>query len=256
MLSKISRYIVAALFIASCGGMVEAQPSGQSPQEVTIKLKLFDSNQPTTELIPSNVIITLRNPADNQPQYLPNVRIEQIPEQKGFYRVKLPKGRLVERMVIQVDSASGTNFNPGVVTKVVTAADMTVYPGASDPGDKFAFQSYIGQLEVYRSIFDDLIATFGDSQDKVIRAQLKSAFEPQLHKMADAEHSGRLTGFSEEQLKTAREKTKSILVLYGILPEDKAAPLVVYAPDCAHTNYAPFRICNPPPTRRIFSRNR
>jgi hypothetical protein len=236
--------------ILSCvlSGPAIAQP----PEEITIKLKVFDSNKPKTELVPRNAIIFLRNPLDNQPEYVGDRALEAIPTEKGFYQLKLPKGRLIERIAIQIDSVSGTGYNAAEIKKIVTANDMTIYPGASDPGDTFSFQAYMGQLDSYRGIFNDLIETFDQDRGVAIRKQLKDGFGPLIEKMALAESEGRLLKFTPEQLKTAREATDSLLRLYGLRPEKKpevapqAESVVTYpAPT---TIYPPPVVFYPPPT--------
>jgi hypothetical protein len=106
---------ITSLFAVTCLATLPYSQSGlraQEAEQVTIKLKLFDSNKPKTELIPRSTSLHLRDQTTNQPQLVRSTRIEPVPSEKGFYQIKVPKGRLIETLVISVSSASGANYNP------------------------------------------------------------------------------------------------------------------------------------------------
>jgi hypothetical protein len=176
-------------------------------------------------LVPRAAIGFVRNLGNNQPEFIPGLRITPptTGDDQGFYVLTLPKSRLIEQLAITVDSVSGTNYNPAVIAKVVTSADMTIYPGALKPNDQFSVQAYNAQLSTYQSIHSQLIDQFGEPERARIQQILRNQFGQQLLDMARAETEGRLRGFSQEQLATSRTLLKKVLVMYGLANEEPVA---------------------------------
>lgn len=222
-----------------------APANAQDKDEIVVKLKLFDSNEPNIELIPKSTIVHLRDRVTGQPQLRRDVALTASPDQKGFYQVLLPKNRLIETFVISVSAASGTNYNPAVLSKIVTANDMVVYPGASNPGDSFGFSAYVGQLTIYKTILSHLLDEFGETQEDVIRKELKDTYTEQLKVMEQAEAKGKLSALKPEQLETARKVLDETLKLYGLREENP-----VDTPEIIYYSYPPS--CSQHPTIRYY----
>jgi hypothetical protein len=130
-----------------------------------------------------------------------------------------------------------------VVTKLVTANNMIIYPGASEPGDRFSFQGYIAQLSAYKSILSQLIDEFGSQKDLILK-EMKASFGKQLEEMAEAEAKGRLSDFTPEQMTSARKLLAEVLTLYGLRQaeaESQPAPAVVI-------HLYEYGVCQPCPT--------
>lgn len=165
MESTLFRLAVAlsAVIALTChADIAEAQDKGQ----VTVKFKIFDTNEPTKRLNPvPQAIAFLRNPVTLKGDLQERVNITR-PMKDGLDELKVSKGWLIERLVIDVDDPE-KDYNFAAITKVISAADMTIYPGASRSTDRFAFQAYIAQMGAYRALLAEVLEEVDEGSGNV-----------------------------------------------------------------------------------------
>lgn len=231
------------------GRCAEAQPEpAQKGGKVAVKFKLFDTNNPQAEkpLQPRPVaLLSVRDQTTKLPAFPTEVKVEDAGD--GFSQVLIDKDLLIEHLVIEV---VGTRYSPADVTKVVTRAPITIYPGVSDSTDQFSFSAFGAQMNSYKAIITDLnTALPGRRED--IRRLLGGKFKTQLENMQRATTDrARLLTTDPQEIAAAEKLAKETLVLYGLAAEEKAEdkaapPTVIYVPVYIHVPI----YCPPPPVR-------
>lgn len=215
--------ISAALIVfmaSSAFGIQETPPkSEETPKadatKIGIRVKLFDADRPTVALTPRFAFGYYRPGEGEEPQYLRDLKFE--PQEKGFYLVTVPKGILLERLVITVQEP---NYNAAVLTKVVTANEMVVYPGASDSKGVFSFQGFKGQLQTYAALYAELVEDLRLATPEDVRGM----FGNQILSMPEADDLVRLPGLDARQREVARKLRADVLRTYGYLPPEAEKP--------------------------------
>lgn len=212
--------------------------TGQEPKEVVIKFKVFDANKtknpvPLKPAATANVFV--RNPFNNKAQFLQSVKVTGPNDPKdGFYEMKISRGPsvedvwLVEQLVIEIDDPQ-KDYNPAIITKVVSADSMTLYPGASDSKDKFSFSSYVAQLSAYRALCAELLEEEGlAAEDRRQRLEfLQRGFGKQLRQMEEVSRDPeRLLTRKATEITVAQQSVREVLKLYELLPPEPPAPSV------------------------------
>jgi uncharacterized protein (TIGR03000 family) len=202
--------------------LAEGPANAQKPETVGVRFKVFDSNAPTKVLKPVNQAINfVRDPVTKKPQLLEAVAITG-PDKDGFYQLKVSKGWLIEQLVIQIDDPE-KDYNPAIITKVVSAADMTLYPGASRSTDAFGIQAYLAQLGAYKTLMAELLDIVPEASRPQVRDNLKKAFQSQLLSMAKLDE--RLPDVKAEDLVAARKLLNQVFEAYGLpYTEEPALP--------------------------------
>jgi len=203
---------------------VIAQEKDQPKTQVVVKFKIFDANDPSKFLTPAKrAIVYARNP-----QTLKTFTLEEPPikgpSKDGFYEVAIQKGYLVEQLEISIVDGD-SDYSPAVLSKVITSADMLVYPGASKTTDKFSFQAYLAQMGVYRALLAQLIEDVDEQEKERRRTILREEFKVQLGRMSDVD--ARLLSNDPVEKEAAKKLAKEVLQLYGLMPPD--APMMA---DC------------------------
>lgn len=240
---KLLRPVGGALILLA--GFAVSAANAQTPEQIPIKFKLFDTNNPksTKPVEPRPVaLLSSRDQTTKLPAFPKEVNVTPVAD--GFYQVMVDKDILIEHLVIEV---VGTRYSPADVAKVVTKAPITLYPGVSASDDEFSFSAYSAQLNTYRAILTDLITALPDQKDQ-IRTLLGNAFRVQLENMAKVPTTpGRLLNARQEDIQAAEKLANEVLVLYGLRAEPSATPPACPAPP---TYYYP---CPPRPRCCFFS---
>jgi uncharacterized protein (TIGR03000 family) len=203
-----SLLIASVLVLTHC-----AIANGQAEQTVKVRLKVFDSNDPSKALdvvkVASNFV---RDPVTKKPQFLENVVIEG-PDKAGFYELKVSKGWLIEQLVIQINDPV-REYNPAIITKAVSAADMTFYPAASRSTDEFGFQAYVAQLAAYKTLIAEILDIVPEQTHAAVAKQLREAFRKQLGSMSDLK--ARVPNATPDERLAARKQLQETLKAYGL----------------------------------------
>jgi hypothetical protein len=198
-------------------------------EKIAVKFKIFDTNVPTKALDPvRKANIFVRDPVTKKPTFLDAEDVKELADK--FFEVRVAKGWLVEQMVIYVNDPQ-KDYNPAFLTKVVSAADMLVYPGASKSTDEFAFQAFLAQMSAYRAFLAQLLDEVEPSLHERVRTNLRTAFETQLRNMGDIDR--RLPRAKVEERNAAAKLRDEVFRLYGLLPPEQPAEQIV---EC-------FRLC-------------
>jgi len=222
---------------ANGGGEQDDKDKKKDDSKVTIFFKVFDANEPKTDPItPSpTAILSLRNQETKKAKYFGAVAIEKVKDgdHKDFWQVKVNKGELIEHLVINLE---GARYSPADLIKIVTRADMVLYPGTSSSVDKFSITAFMSQLNNYRAIITDLIAEFPD-QREAIRLALGAAYRTQLTNLAEAaeiresqlnlpedDKRIRLATTDRKEIAAALRLADEVLKLYGLRPADAPSP--------------------------------
>jgi hypothetical protein len=202
---------------------------------INIRLKVFDTNAPSERLTPATVASNfVRDPVTRKAVFLENVPVERLKTDGAFDQLTVSKGWLVEKLVIQIVDARKV-YNPAIVTKVVSNADMTIYPGASASTDEFSFNSYMAQMGAYQTLLAELLDEVGAGERERVRASLRAAFVRQLTNMSDVK--ARLKRPTSEEFRSARKIRDEVLRLYGIASVPEPSKVVS---DCCR---AKRRLC-------------
>jgi hypothetical protein len=234
--------VVAAAFAIVVVVGTASDVSAQVP-DITIKFKAFDANQtknpvPLVPATKANLFVRFRNEA----RFLTAVDVVVSTTDKGFFEMKIPRGPtvddvwLIEQLVIEIDDPR-KDFNPAIITKVVAAANMTLYPGASKSTEKFSFLSYVAQLGAYQALGAELLKEQGiNSVERKGRLNyLQKNFEHQLKEMEQVSlDPNKLLTSDSKEIAVARKLIKDVLQLYELIPADAAE-----ACDCDH-DWIPF----------------
>jgi len=162
----------------------------------------------------------VRDPVTKKAEFLEAVEISRS-EKEGLDELKVSKGWLIEQLLIQINDPE-KEYNPAILTKVVSAADMTVYPGASKSTDPFAFQAYQAQMGAYRTLLLQLLEEVNPLIRERVRDDLRAAFGNQLRNMGNLDR--RLANAKPDELKTARKLRNEVLKLYGLAPVEPDEP--------------------------------
>jgi hypothetical protein len=202
-----------------CGHTVSAQPTPSTT--IGIKVKLFDADRPSRAVTPLMAYGYYRPGEGIEAQFLDNLIFEK--QENGFYLVTVPRGILLERLVIDVQEPG---YNEAVLTKIVTANDMIVYPGASDSGGIFNFQGYKNQMATYAALYSELV----EDLRLVTPEHIRALYGSQILAMPAADDLARLPGLDSRQRAFARELRRDVLQQYGFLPAEKRA---VHVAGCA-----------------------
>lgn len=185
---------------------------------ITIRFKVFDTNNPAKRLDPAAMAQNfVRDPVTKAAVFQDAVAVKRQPAAPNLDELIVQKGWLIEQLVIPVVDPLEV-YNPAFVTKVVTNADMTLYPGASKSTDDFAFQAYMAQMTAYRSLLEQLLAETPPTSQSHVRDVLRSAFDKQLRNMSDLNArlvANALIQPTEKQLASARQLRDEVLRLYG-----------------------------------------
>lgn len=221
---------------------LSAQEKPDNPTDVVVRFKIFDTNKPTKQLTPAKrAIVYARDPGTLKAFPLSEPKIKG-PDKDLFYEVSIPKGWLIEQLEITIVDGE-KDYNPAVITKIVSAANMNVYPGASRSTDEFSFQAYIAQLGTYRALIGQLIEEVDDVEKERRRGVLREEFRDQLKRMAEVEK--RLKSATPNEKLTAQKLADEVLELYGLsspkVPESIPQiyyPLQPYPKPCCF-----FRFC-------------
>ncbi len=233
MKKTMSRLMIFGLLVGFAS--VPDAYSQDTASEVTLRFKVFDANKPDVQLTPINGILFLRDRVTLKPERRTRVTFGE--PKNGFSELKIKKGKLIEQLVINIPG-----FNPAVIAKTVTAADIQVFPGASAPDETFSFPAFLGQLGAYKSLYNIFENELGETRREEIKSLLREDFGEQLLIMATAERNGKLIAFTPGQMQKARKAVKEVLTLYGLFQEEEYSPTIV--------------LCKPAVCRRIRSRCR
>lgn len=197
-------------------GQNAQSPTGDTakkPDEsrIGIRVKVFDADRPAVPLTPLAAFGYYRPGEGLEPLFLDDLKFEA--QDKGFYQVTVPKSILLERLVITV---AERNYNPAVLTKIVTANEMVVYLGASDSQGVFSFQGYKGQLQTYAALYAELV----EDLRLASQGQLREMFGSKILAMPEADDLVRLPGLDARQRDVARRVRTEVLRLFGYLPPE------------------------------------
>lgn len=225
-------------------GPALSQEKKPAAAEVTVNFKIFDTNEPTRQLTPAKRAIVYARDRQTLKAFALAEPPIKGPSKDGFYEVRVQKGWLVEQLEISVVDGD-KDYNPAVLTKVITSADMIVYPGASKSTDQFSFQEYLAQMGTYRALLAQLIEEADEPEKERRRTILREGFRTQLTRMADLE--ARLISADPEERKAAKKLANEVLKLYGLPYEEEPAPPPAYLLVCPCPTYA---VC--PPARRCW----
>jgi hypothetical protein len=206
-----------AIVLAQHRGFAQVEPNRP---DVTIKFKIFDANQPTTNYPPqSSGTVQYRIIGETRFDDPRNVTISG-PDGQGLYSVQVSHGRVINRLTIVVDGAS---INPAVLSKVVASGDMTVYLGASDSLHEFSFPGFMAQMGEYRDLHEEFAEGSSSSQVRLVNLNaLRALFTVQLTNMSDVR--ARLPHATRDQLAAAQKLASDVLRRYGF-PTSEATDL-------------------------------
>jgi hypothetical protein len=212
---KLQSLVVAAscgvLAIINSTRIAQAQPA---TDEVTLQFKVYLANKP--EDPPLDVAdfgtIEYRNKNLDLPNIKFDLPIKHSADKTNEITVK--KGVLIEQLVVQV---LRPDTNPAVVTKLVTADKMTLFPGASGAKEEFSIFSYLAQVNTYRGIFIEFVEQVPADQREGNRSNLLKAFGRQLEDMSDV--NARLPKASDGEKAKALKAITEVVRLYKNIPE-------------------------------------
>lgn len=217
--TKIATLIIGFTIGNFALGQDAPKPEGEAKKadetKIGIRVKVFDADRPTVALTPLAAYGYYRPGEAQEPLFLDDLKFEA--QEKGFYLVTVPRGILLERLVIEVRER---NYNPAVLTKVVTANEMVVYPGASDSQGVFSFQGYKGQLQTYAALYTELV----EDLRLVSPEDIRGMFGTKILAMPEADDLQRLPGLDPRQRDFARQLRTDLLRLYGYLPPEVKKP--------------------------------
>lgn len=201
-----------AILTLSCQDGARAQD--EKPKALKIEFKVFPANEPAGKPLEVLELATIhyRSKIDGLPDSKFDLPVAG-PDAKGFYSVEIAPGLLIDNLVIRPKGLP----NVAVVTKLVTANNMVLYPGASDSKDKFKFPTYMSQMGVYRNLYREFVEDFPVPQQERNRAGLLAAFRPQLENMADLD--GRLPEATDTERASAKKLRDEVISLYFNLPK-------------------------------------
>jgi hypothetical protein len=249
---KVPRMHAAVPLCATLLAVLAGQTSpalAQDAAKITVKFKIFDTNEPIKRLNPLKTASNfVRDPGTKKAEFLETVEITR-PEKEGLDELKVSKGWLIEQLLIQIDDPE-KEYNPAIITKIVSAADMTVYPGASKATDPFAFQAYQAQMGAYRTLLSQLLEEVDPSIRERVRDDLRAAFGKQLRNMGEVDK--RLANAKPDELEAARKLRNEVFKLYGLPPvepdeaDNVKLPAVIECQPCKPCQpYQPCRSCWP-----------
>jgi hypothetical protein len=164
---------------------------------ITLQIKVFNSNKADEQVVPTEAEIYVRKAGSVTSDFYDRMSLG-MKDAKEFYPIQLPKGVFIERIAILTERG-GVVFNTATITHVVTADNMVMYPGASNPLEKFNFSAYVSQLGTYRDMFTELVDQYGEAQRGAIRAFLEPKVGKQVKQMAAAISEGRLALDKDEK---------------------------------------------------------
>jgi hypothetical protein len=169
-------------------------------------------------------------------------------DKDGLYEVKVSPGWLIEELVIDIDDPE-REYNPAIISKIVSKADMTVYPGASKSSEAFSFQAYTAQMSAYRAVITQLLEGVDATEQERRRNILKGLFSRQLVRMAEVDK--RVNTDKPEERTAARKLANDVLKLYGLPHEEEpSSPLPYIIVENPYVECVPDRRC------RLFGRFR
>jgi hypothetical protein len=213
--------VMATAISLGCG--LKAFGDDPKLEKLQIQFKIFDADDATVELTPvKKATIQYRSKVVRQPDIKFDLAVSER-DAKGLYSVEVEKGWLIDRLVIRSTKA---NTNPAVVTKIVTANNMVVYPGASDSTEEFKFQNYMAQLGTYRDLYVQFVDEVSADRREGNRKNLRDAFTTQLENMANLK--ARIPAATPEQLPAAQKLLDEVLVAYGLRQKRIDCPPVTF----------------------------
>lgn len=203
--------MISVAILSLCSSLFAQQPE-RDPNTIEIRVKLFNADRPAEPLTP-RLIFAYRRPAEGEePVLLNQDQLKIKPVENNFYVLTVPKGLLLERIVFLVQESQ---FNVAVLTKVVTANDMVVYPGASDSGGEFSFHGYKGQMALYGALYDELV----EDLRMLNHQQIREMFGSQILAMPNAYDYRRLPNLDPRQRQVLHQLHQNVLRTYGYIAE-------------------------------------
>lgn len=226
------RIAIVSWLVLGCG--INHAWSQEPPKTSTVKIKFkaFDSNHPDERLNPADYASNIvRDPLTLKPQFLERVKISR-PSKDAFDELEVSKGWLIEQLVIPIVHPT-EDYNPAILTKVVSNAEMTIYPGASRSTDQFALNAYIAQMNAYKALLGQLLEEVEESGQfnrEAVRRNLRDAFQRKLTNMSDLK--ARLKEPTPENIAAAAKVRDETLRLYGLTVPEQPQVMCPCVPYC------------------------